>query len=108
MTATLSSHFSKLAEDTTSLKSTVRPACAHRDLLPQEHSAGAAFLKYLYCFILIKNIYLSLEELKPAQVYSALDTKAVCETSQETVDLPLSLGLQCIQLLLHPSRNKHL
>jgi len=55
--AALSSHF-------LTLKSTVRPACAHRDLLPQEHSAGAAFLKYLYCFILTKNIYLSLEEVE--------------------------------------------
>lgn len=55
MTAALSSHFLKQAEDTTSLKSTVSPACAHKDLLHQGHSAGAAFLDYLYCFILTKN-----------------------------------------------------
>lgn len=36
VTAAVSSHFLKVAEDTTSLKSTVRPAYAHRDLLLQK------------------------------------------------------------------------
>lgn len=40
----------------------MRPACVYRKLLSHEHSAGLAFPKYLYCSILIRNIYLSLEE----------------------------------------------
>lgn len=64
MKAALSSRFLKQTEDTTPLKSTVRPACAHRDQLPQEPSAREAFLKYLYCFNLIKNIYLNLEAVE--------------------------------------------
>lgn len=60
--AALSSRFLEEAEDAAPLKCTVRSACAHRDLLTQEHAAGPAFLKYLHWFILIKNIYLRSEK----------------------------------------------
>lgn len=71
---------------------------------PQQHSAGGDFLACLYCFILIKCIYLRLEEAEACPRSLCFSCKG--ETSQDTVSFALSFSLQCVRLPLHPSRTK--